>query len=139
MATFEEDSWSALKARVLTLPGLDPDTVAWPNFSFNKPDDGGIYYEVHHIPNNNERFLVSSDGPMRRQGVLQISVFRKKDIGVRDGNTAVGAIVAHFPVDFKLHYGSAGLRITKVPDVGQPLPTDTHWMIPVTIEYEDYA
>lgn len=131
------DIENALFERVEALELDPPLAVAWPNVSFAKPIDG--YLRVNHIPNNASRISINSTSPHRRFGLLHLDVFKRRDEGPTPALAAADAVADWFATDFKLRHGGVTVRVMKAPDVIQALPDDTHWMVPVVIQYETYA
>lgn len=137
MPTIETDIEAALFARAALLVAVGGPLaglpVAWPNVALNpKPP---TYLRVTHVPNRSRRLFIGSTDPHQRMGLLQIDYFAPKNGGASAATEQAGKIAAHFPTDLAL----SGVRITKVPDVGPALADDTHWQVPVTVEYEAFA
>jgi hypothetical protein len=117
---------------------LDPPlAVAWPNVSFAKPVEG--YLRVNHMPNISQRIAINSTSAHRRMGVLQLDIFKPKNEGPSYALAAADAVAEWFGTDLKLRSGAVTVRITKSPDVIPAMPDDTHWMVPVVVQYESFA
>lgn len=137
MPTIQSEIEAALFARVAAFTYSPAIPVAWPNVSMTlKP---ARYVRVNHIPNTSRRLFVGSSAPHQRLGLLQVDVFTPLNQGPSTATEIAGLIAAHFPTDLRLTTGSplklVG-RVTKAADVGQALPDDTHWQVPVTVAYE---
>jgi len=137
MPTLETSVWLALKARVQSLVLSPVLPIAWPNEAFTKPLTG--YLRVTWVPNFNRRLFIGSTDPHQRLGLLQIDLFSPKNQNAAIAIEIAGKVVAHFPTDLRLSNGNVSARITKAPDVAQPIPDDTHLQVPVTITYEVMA
>lgn len=149
-ATVETRMWLALKARIATITGYITSQFAWPMDPFTPPQSNGKplpYLDIAHMPNVNARVLVGSKGPMRRPGIVQIALmWPVSEIGTAPGKThpdvliqKVGAVAAHFPTDLCMAFQGVSVRVTKAPDVAQPIRDDAYWRVPVSIFYETYA
>jgi hypothetical protein len=137
MPALETSIWLALKGRVQSL-ALNPALpVAWPNESFTKPTSG--YLRVTWIPNLNRRRSVNSSGTHQRLSLLQIDVFAPKNQNVAIAIDIAGKIAAHFPPDQRIRAQGVTARVTRAPQVAQPIPDDTHILVPVTIPIEVMA
>lgn len=112
--------------------------VAWPNVPFDNTVPDG-YLRVSHIPNTSQRLFIGSTDPHRKRGILQLDVFAKKSEGPSRASTVADAIAAWFGADLKLRHGEVTVRIVKDPDIVEAMPDDTHWMVPVVVQYESYA
>ncbi|TPK14166.1 MULTISPECIES: DUF4128 domain-containing protein [unclassified Mesorhizobium] len=137
MPSTETQIWLALKGRVQTLTLSPVLPIAWPNEDFTKPITG--YLRVTHVPNINRRLFIGSTDPHQRIGLLQIDVFAKKNQDASVAAEISGHVAAWFPTDLQMPYGAISLRVTKAPDVAQPIADDTHWQTPVTVSYEAFA
>ncbi|WP_404927153.1 DUF4128 domain-containing protein [Mesorhizobium sp. ORM16] len=137
MPSIETQIWLALKGRVQTLTLSPVLPIAWPNEDFVKPITG--YLRVTHVPNINRRLFIGSTDPHQRIGLLQIDVFAKKNQDASVAAEIAGRVAAWFPTDLQMTYGSISLRVTKAPDVAQPIADDTHWQTPVTVSFEAFA
>lgn len=141
-ASIETKIWQALKARVSTLTGY---TSAWPMDPF---EPGQLpYVEVAHLPNRNDRMLIGSKGRMHRPGILQLTLcWPVAQVGAGLGKVhpdvliqRAGEIAAHFTTDLCMPFQGVSVRVTKAPDVAQPIRDDAYWRVPVSIFYETYA
>ncbi|MGO4641711.1 DUF4128 domain-containing protein [Mesorhizobium sp. 2RAF45] len=137
MPSIETQIWLALKARVAALTLSPALPVAWPNEDFIKPITG--YLRVTHVPNVNRRLFIGSTEPHQRIGLLQVDVFSKKNQDASVAAEIVGQVVAWFPTDLRMIYGTVAVRVTKAPDVAQAIADDTHWLVPTSVEYECFA
>lgn len=138
MPSIETSIWLALKARVQALVLSPVLPVAWPNEAFSKPNTGG-YLRVTHVPNMNRRLFIGSGDPHQRLGLLQVDVFAKKNQNVAVALEIAGQVAAHFPADLKMTAHGVTARVTRAPDVAQPIDDDTHVQVPVTVALEVFA
>jgi len=134
MPAIETSIWLALRGRVESLVLSPVLPVAWPNQSFSAPPTG--YLRVTWIPNINRRLGVGSSDAHRRLSLLQIDVFAAKNQNPAVALEIAGLVAEHFPADLALRSNGRKCRVTKTPDIAQPLPTDTHWMVPVTVSID---
>ncbi len=137
MPSIETAIWLALRGRVESLVLSPALPVAWPNEAFTKPTGG--YLRVAHIPNINRRLFLNGADPHQRLGLLQVAVFGKKNQNAAVVVEIAGLVAAHFPADLAIAAYGVTARVTKAPDVAQPIDDDTHVMVPVTIAYEVFA
>jgi hypothetical protein len=128
---------TALFERVASLSLSPVLPVAWPNVPFTKPDNG--YLRVNHIPNTSQRLFIGSSDPHRAMGILQLDVFKPKNEGPSFALAAASAVAEWFGTDLKMRHGEVTVRVTKEPDIVAAMPDDTHWMVPVVVQYESYA
>ena len=149
-ATAETKIWQALRSRVATIAGYAASQFAWPMDPFTPPQSNGKplpYLDIAHMPNVNARVLVGSKGPMRRPGIVQIALmWPVAEIGTASGKVhpdvliqQAGEIAAHFPTDLCMPFQGVSVRVTKAPDVAQPMRDEVYWRVPVSIFYETYA
>lgn len=134
--TIEEKIEAALGARVASLPLSPALAVAWPNNAFNSPPP---YLRVAFFRNRNQRVLISSTGPHRRLGILQISVVSPLNTGVSPATAIAGQIAAHFPADLVLDQDGLGVRIMAAPDVLSAIVQNASYDVPVSVLYECWA
>jgi hypothetical protein len=137
----ETDIMAALFARVSTIvlaPVLPATSIAWPNVTFTPPANQR-YLRVQFVPNVANRLLIDSEGPHQHLGLLQLSIYGKKNTGEAAVRAEAAAVAAHFPCDLKLYSGAVGVRITKRPDVRDLIFEDAAVQIPVMIAWEVYA
>lgn len=137
MPAIETALWLALRARVETLVLSPALPVAWPNESFTKPSGG--YLRVTWVPNMNRRVFLRGSDPHQRLSLLQIDVFAKKNENAAVAIEIAGKVAAHFPADLKMSAYGVTARVTKAPEVAQPIDDATHVMVPVTISIEAFA
>lgn len=135
--------WLALKARVETLPlTFAQEMPADQEFVRPSDDDGPLpYIEVRHLPNRNTRFLIGSDDPDDRRGILQLvlcyPVSRKHAYEVM--SQYAGLIAAWFPKDLPLSFQGVSVRVTDTPDEAQEYREDGYDRFPVTVRYQSFA
>jgi len=134
MPTIETSIWLALKARVQSLVLSPALPVAYPNESFDAPLSG--YLRVTWIPNINRRLFLRCSDPHQRLSLLQVDVFGRRNENVAIAMEIAGKVAAHFPADLRLSAHGVTARVTKAPEVAQPIPGDTHVQVPVTISIE---
>jgi hypothetical protein len=132
----ETDIMAALFARVSSFAPAMP--IAWPNLTFTPPANQR-YLRVQYVPNVANRVMIGSDDPHQHLGLLQLSVYGKKNNGEAAVRADAAAVAAHFPCDLKLYSGAAAVRITKRPDVRDLIVEDAAVQIPVIIAWEAYA
>lgn len=156
--TIEEKIEFALFSRVRTLELTLPHDIVWPNNSFfpvfvigdDSPqfvlgDDSpqfvlgasnGPHIRVQQLPNNNTRLLVKGSAPHMRQGILQLTIVDKLNLGPSNATKTAGEISEHFPADLALFKDGVKVRIQSAPDILQADKTDVSWNVPVSIRYE---
>lgn len=134
MPAIETALWLALRARVEALVLSPALPVAWPNESFTKPTGG--YLRVTWIPNLNRRLFLRGSDPHQRLSLLQVDVFMPKNQNAAVALEIAGQVAAHFPADLKMSAYGVTARVTKAPEVAQPLDDETHLMVPVTASVE---
>lgn len=137
MPAIETARWLALRARVETLLLSPVLPIAWPNESFTKPSGG--YLRVTWIPNINRRLFLNGSDPHQRLSLLQVDVFAKKNQDAAVALEIAGKVAAHFPADLRMSAYGVTARVTKAPEVAQPIDDATHVMVPVTISIEAFA
>lgn len=149
MPSIETSIWLALRGRVETFDPawgeFDPaKQVSWPNITFTKPQAGEPkkmlpYLRVNHIPNVNRRLFIGAADPHQRLSLLQIDVCMPKNQDVAVALEIAGKVAAHFPADLKMSAYGVTARVTKAPEVAQPIDDTTHLMVPVTVSIEAFA
>lgn len=137
MPAIETALWLALRGRVEALALSPPLPIAWPNESFTKPTGG--YLRVTWIPNLNRRLFLAGSDPHQRLSLLQIDVFAKKNQPVAVALEIAGQVAAHFAADLRMSAYGVTARVTKAPEIAQPIDDTTHLMVPVTISIEAFA
>ncbi|TPN26626.1 hypothetical protein FKO01_25470 [Mesorhizobium sp. B2-3-3] len=138
MPSIETSIWLALKARVTALVLSPALPVAWPNETY-VPSPTQNYLRVTHIPNVNRRLFIGSTEPHQRIGLLQVNVFAKKNQDAAVAAEIAGQVAAWFPTDLRLTYGDVSVRVMSAPVIAQAIADDTHWLVPVTVDYECFA
>lgn len=137
MPAIETSIWLALRARVEALVLAPSLPVSWPNESFTKPTGG--YLRVNWIPNIDRRIFIGAAEPHQRLSLLQVDVFAKKNQDLAIAIEIAGKVAAHFPTDLRMTAHGVTARVTKAPGVAQPIPDDTHLIVPVTVSIEAFA
>ncbi len=137
MPAIETALWLALRARVEALVLSPPLPVAWPNETFSPPLSG--YLRVTWIPNINRRLFLKGSDPHQRLSLLQVDVFAKKNQPVAVALEIAGQVAVHFPADLRMTAYGVTARVTKAPEIAQPIDDTTHLMVPVTISIEAFA
>lgn len=137
MATIQSNIETALFARVAALVLSPALPIAWPNLAFTRPATG--FLRVTHVPNINRRLFIGSRDPHQRLGLLQVDVFTPLNKGASTATEIAGKVAEHFACDLKMISGGVTARVTKAPDVAQAVTDDTHWLVPVTVQYEVFA
>lgn len=133
--TVETAIWSALKARIASIPSAP--AIAWPNETMlTKPP---TYLTVELIPNRTLRRFIGSNDPHQYRGILQIGVMTKLNEQLGIAIERAGDVADHFPADLLLTSNGVTVRITSHPSVGPSQPQTTHLMTPVSIEFESWA
>jgi hypothetical protein len=122
---------SALMARVLTLSLTPSLPLIYVERGGDKP---ASYIEVAHLPNTNERALLSGSDPLDRQGILQLTLCSKPGQYAAVYIETAGNIAAHFPRDMRLTADGKSVEITKA-DIGAGRMDGQHWRTPVSIYY----
>jgi hypothetical protein len=134
----ETDIMAALFARVSSLVLSPAMPIAWPNVTYTPPANQR-YLRVQFVPNVANRVVIDSDGPHQHLGLLQLSVYAKKNTGEATIRADAAAVAAHFPCDLKLYSGDVTVRINKRPDVRDLIIEDAAVQIPVMVSFEAYA
>jgi hypothetical protein len=137
MPTIETSLWLALRARVEALTLSPALPVAWPGEAFNPPLSG--YLRMTWIPNMNRRLFMRGSDPHQRLSLLQVDVFAKKNQPATVAIEIAGQVAAHFPADLRMAAYGVTARVTKAPEVAQPIEGDTHLMVPVTVSIQTIA
>ena len=70
--------------------------VAWGNVDF-KPPSNGRYLAATFIPNGNSRVAITTGAPHQYRGLLQVSVYWKRDEGTAAPVEVAGQVAEHFP------------------------------------------
>lgn len=133
--TVETAIWSALKARITSIPGSYP--TAWPNQNYT-PVTGTDYLRIDLIPNRTLRRFIGPNDPHHYRGILQIGVMTKLNEQIGIAIEKAGDVADHFPTDLLLTSNGVTIRITGHPSIGPSMPQATHLMTPVSIEFETY-
>ena len=136
MPSIETSIWLALKSRLKALTLNPALPIAWPNESFNRPPTG--YLRATWIPNTTRRMLIGA-GPHQRLGILQVDVMAKKNQDIAVATEIAGKVASHFPADLCMRSHGVAARVTRAPEIAQPIAEDSHLMVPVTIRVESYA
>lgn len=137
MPAIETALWLAIRARVEALVLTPALPIAWPNESFAKPSGG--YLRVTWVPNMNRRVFLRGSDPHQRLSLLQIDVFAQKNQNAAVAIEIAGKVAAHFPADLKMSAHGIAARVTKAPEVAQPIDDTTHLMVPVTMSIEAFS
>lgn len=135
--TIEPAIWLALRARVEALVLSPALPIAWMNESFTKPTGG--YLRVTWIPNLNRRLFLKGSDPHQRLSLLQVDVFAPRNQNAAVALEIAGKVAAHLPADLKMSAYGVTAKVTKAPEVAQPIDDETHLMVPVTIQIEALA
>lgn len=134
--TVEADIFSALMARVASLPGDTP--VAWPNKQY--PPEGQsrapTYLVVSVVPNRPLRPHISSDDEHIHRGILNISVLSPLNGGAGGRPDLPGQVAAHFAADTRMRSGDTTIRVVEHPQVAQSYRDEDRWRTPVLVWYE---
>ncbi len=136
--TVEENIEAALFGAVRDLSAFDAAHKAWPNVTFGSSPDAA-YLRIELLPNGNERFFAKGSDPHLYLGILQLTVVAPLNAGPSSATQLAGQVAAEFPADFAIYEDGLKVRVEKAPDVGQALPVDASWNVPVSIRYECFA
>ena len=122
----------ALESRLLTLPGLDPANIAWPNVVFDA-QPGEIHYRVWLLPSDTSA-AVGSNAWVSLRGIFQVSVYAPSGTGPAEAVQAADAVIAHFD---RATLTSGGVTVScGVPTPG-PALAEAGWLhIPVSIRFQ---
>ncbi|TWI69058.1 uncharacterized protein DUF4128 [Pseudoduganella lurida] len=125
---------AALDTQLMTLP--DSPRVAWQNEDFT-PTAGQAYLEAWLLPARNQSANIRSTTTVHR-GVYQVNVCCPQGDGTGPAETISAQLQALFdPTAPPLEFAGVPVRITRKPDVGQPLDgRPGFFVIPVSISYE---
>jgi len=135
--TIEAAIEGALFARVGSLVLSPTRRVAWPNMPF-APTNGETYLAVDHLPNRSQRLFIGSGDPHLRQGILQITIRGPQNHNAINLTQIAGKVAEHFPTDLRLTSGNVQVRVSKAPDIAPAFKDDPHWVVPVTVSYENF-
>lgn len=129
--------WLALKARMESL-SLSPSLpIAWPNEAFTKPAGG--YIRVNNFPNVTRRVAILGAEPHQRLGILQLDIFAPLNENSAVAEEIAGQVAAHFEADLKLRYEEVTVRVVSAPSVTRGLADNSHWQVPVMVNWECFA
>jgi hypothetical protein len=131
----ENDIQNALFARVASMVLTPAVRVVWPNMS---EGSRSTYLRVWPLPNRPDRILIGSDGPHRRQGILQLSLFTP----LNQGDVAkpiADQIAGHFAPDTQMASNGVTVRVTSAPFIRNGRPETAHWHTPIEIPYESFS
>lgn len=125
---------AALDTRLMTLAGSPP--VAWQNEDF-APVVGQAYLEAWLLPARNQSANVRSSTTLHR-GVYQVNVCYPDGDGTAPAETLGLQLQELFdPRAAPLEFEGIRVRVTRKPDVGQPLDgRPGFFVVPVSITYE---
>lgn len=125
---------AALDTRLLQLP--DAPLVAWQNREFTPPA-GEPYLEVWLLPARNQSANVKNSTTIHL-GVYQVNVCHPAGDGTGPAEATARQLQFLFdPAAPPLAFDSIRVRITRKPDVGQPLDGRPGlFVVPVSISYE---
>lgn len=126
----EEDLHAALMAVAETITGYP---MLWPQKGGDAPT--GEHIRVNHLPNDNDRFLMCGDGPVRRMGFLVLMLV--SPLGVYEAVTKkkAGDIAAIFPNGLAI-LNDIRVRNTSIRAGRQD---GVMWETPIWIEYQGIA
>lgn len=139
MPSVETSIFQAVKARVDTLPMKATYPIVWSTNKAYSPSPTQPYIRATWIPNVNRRLLIRGSGPHQRLAILQIDVMGRKDYGDDVAVEVAGQVAAHFPADLCMSAYGVSSRVTRAPDIAQPIADDAFLMVPVTVPVETYA
>jgi hypothetical protein len=123
MPYIDTEIWLALKSRTLTLVTAPTMPVYDPGATI-KPPAAGLgqlpFIIAADLRNSNTR--ISIGGLVEATGTLVLTVCWPIASPATHAQLLeiAGAIVEHFPVDSRMRYGAACLRVTKRPDIIPP-------------------
>lgn len=104
--------------------------IAWPNVPFTPPNSG-TWLEVSHFPNRGIDNSIAGQQVIR-QGIFQVSVLARQNIGVFDLEQVAAQVAAVFPKLTPL----ANVKVSRVPYTTAALSiSDGRVELPLTIEY----
>lgn len=112
---------AAVEAENFTLP------IAWPDRSFTPPADGHLEVGVMH---NGQRWGGLTSGHLK-QGILQITVVRPRNLGAPKTDAVVDTVVARFPQARRI--GPA--KITTDPTHGDALYDANRTLVVISIPW----
>jgi hypothetical protein len=125
---------AALDTRLMSLADSPP--VAWQNEEFT-PAVGQAHLEAWLLPARNQSANVRNTTTVHR-GVYQVNVCCPVGGGTGPAETLARQLQALFdPTGAHPEFGGVKVRITRKPDVGQPLDgRPGFFVVPVSISYE---
>lgn len=126
-------SWDAaralLDARLLTLAGIDPTKIHWPNRGFTKPTSGG-FWKVNFIPSAVDPEF---SGSAHEKGIYQVSRFEPTGTDFGPVTQAIDSICALFD---RVSLGTAPKVFCGVPIPGPYIQEANYIHLPVSIPFQ---
>lgn len=117
----------ALESRLLAWADAKGLPVAWEAVAFTPPS--GSYLKVFLMPA--EPVNMDLDSGIREHGLFQVSVCTPTGNGPQQAEALAQALRDVFAADEVI----GPVRISKLPYCSPGLPSDTHFIVPVTIRY----
>ncbi|OQS32983.1 phage tail terminator-like protein [Chromobacterium haemolyticum] len=117
----------ALESRLLAWADTKGVPVAWEGVAFNPP--ANVYLKVFLMPA--EPVNMDLDSGIREYGVFQVSICTPSGTGPQQAEGLADELRDVFVADEVI----GPVRISKTPYRSPGLPSDTHYIVPVTIRY----
>lgn len=107
--------------------------VAWDNLTFTPPDDA-LYLQAYAMPVETTAIDLAEKLQVL-PGVWQINVVAKAGDGVSEARALADEVAAQFPVGLALSDGVITCYISTSPTIYRGIASDTHYVIPVSMNY----
>jgi hypothetical protein len=117
----------ALESRLLAWADARGLPVAWEAVAFTPP--AGAYLKVFLMPA--EPVNMDLDSGIREYGLFQVSICTPSGVGPQQAESLADELRGVFAADEVI----GPVRISKTPYRSPGLPSDTHFIVPVTIRY----
>lgn len=113
-----------------------PLPTAWENVQFDPP--APPYQRGFLLPAGNVPHSFGAGAKMRYAGVYQVSLYYPLGEGSGDAMARAKQIIDAFPVGTLTVADGLHITITSRPEIAQGIPTDTAWLLPISINYIAY-
>lgn len=130
---------AALRTRLLALPGVSDDIVAWEGRSFDQPD-GQAWYRESLKPQTADLQTLGPLGRIRHEGLYLVDCFAPLDpkTGTAkptvDVDTAADTVMTHFTPNLQLASGGVTVTVRRVYRAAVQV-LETFVQAPVTVAW----
>jgi len=111
---------------------VSTDSIGYDGKVFTTPDSGN-WLELSFMPNSGIDQSMSSNNVLK-QGLLQVNVGGKPNLGIIELQAIAEQVMALFPKGTVLHELA---RVSAVPYMSDDISLDDRTLIPVTIAYSE--